>query len=314
MESLRMDTAGIRRFTYPDQRSTCDALLETPQRDDSGAFITRMRISAGYSDYGPPFHMLGLHLGATAPLLHRRETYEAFLHFRAGDSFFSPLGASLESARPDATDALYIFLRPDFVAQVAETVGIDPRGLELRAELGADDPVVRRIGLDLLREALEPGVGGEVYTGALYTQLCVHLIRRYGLGVSERLRRGVSPLRRHDLRRAIEFIHAHLSRNVTLAEIAAVEHLSQFHFQRLFKQVYGVSPHQYIIEQRVRRAQELLRNPRLTVNEVALAVGFNNHSHLIRHFKRLTGATPRGALHGARQNAQQDSAQTSATL
>jgi AraC family transcriptional regulator len=53
-----------------------------------------------------------------------------------------------------------------------------------------------------------------------------------------------------------------------------------------------MSPHRYVILKRVELARELLRNPSLLVEEIAVAVGFAHHSHLTRHFRRVTGLTP----------------------
>lgn len=283
-------------FTFPNQCSTFERVLPYDSGNADG-HLKRMRFSAGYSVYEPPFHMIGLHLGRPVPILHRRQNREAIHCFRSGDTFFSPIGAPLESAHPAPTDALYIFLTTRFVNRVAESVGLDFQQMDFRAELGAPDPVIAGIGRALLHDLHAPGLGGQVYVEALRTQLCVHLLRQYSVGapplvVEQSL---VSDPPRNGLGRAVEFIHANLSEKLTLSEIAAVEHLSPFHFSRLFKQAYGVPPHQYVIQLRIERAGELLKNPRLTVSEVAAEVGFADHSHLSRHFKRMMGTTPRAS-------------------
>ena len=69
--------------------------------------------------------------------------------------------------------------------------------------------------------------------------------------------------------------------------------MSQFHFSHLFKQSLGVSPHQYILQQQVERAQQLLKQTKLSVVEIALQSGFNSHSHMSQQFRQLTGMTPK---------------------
>ena len=72
--------------------------------------------------------------------------------------------------------------------------------------------------------------------------------------------------------------------------------VSVFHFARQFRGAVGETPHRYVIRLRVERAKDLLRDGRLSPAQVA--VGFADQSHLRRHFKRLTGLTPRQFLLG----------------
>ena len=75
--------------------------------------------------------------------------------------------------------------------------------------------------------------------------------------------------------------------------MAAVAHLSPYHFARQFKATTGLPPHQYVIARRVERAQHLLRqDSELGLTEVALRVGFLHQSHFSFHFKRIVGVTP----------------------
>jgi AraC family transcriptional regulator len=284
----------VDRFNYPDQRSQFETLATSEYDDDGSGFFARRRTSAGYNVCAPPFHVIGLHLGVPTPVLHRRQTNEKIYLFQFGDVFFAPSGAPIQYAHPDPIDTLYIYLSPNFVDGVGESIGLARQQFELQEDLGTHDPVIARIGNEALSELMEPGLGGQLYIDALKTQLAVHLIRRYTGSIPPALAKSPSPPRR-DLRAAVDYIHTHLNQHLTLHEIAAVEYLTPFHFSRLFKQLYGVSPHQYVIRKRVEKAAELLRNPRLSISDVALEAGFTDHSHLTRHFKRLMGKSPRAA-------------------
>jgi AraC family transcriptional regulator len=69
--------------------------------------------------------------------------------------------------------------------------------------------------------------------------------------------------------------------------------MSQYYFCRLFKQSTGVSPHQFLLQQRVERAKQLLiKHPELTVTAIALRCGFSSQSHLAKHFRKHTGVNP----------------------
>jgi len=91
------------------------------------------------------------------------------------------------------------------------------------------------------------------------------------------------------VRRAREFLDAHFGEPVRLAELAAVNGLSRFHFAHVFNQTYGVSPHAYQTQLRVAAACRALRTG---VSPQAIDVGFFDQSHLGRHFKRCWGVTP----------------------
>jgi AraC family transcriptional regulator len=69
--------------------------------------------------------------------------------------------------------------------------------------------------------------------------------------------------------------------------------MSQYYFSKLFKLSTGTTPHQYVMRQRVERAQELLREGRTPLAEVATHVGFETQSHFTSVFRRLSGATPK---------------------
>jgi AraC-like DNA-binding protein len=94
------------------------------------------------------------------------------------------------------------------------------------------------------------------------------------------------------MRRVREYIEAHLGDSMDLATLAAVAGLSIHHFARGFKQSAGVTPHHYLTQKRVERAQDMLANSVLSLSEIAYAVGFSDQSHLARHFRQMLGITP----------------------
>jgi AraC-like DNA-binding protein len=102
------------------------------------------------------------------------------------------------------------------------------------------------------------------------------------------------------MRRVSEYVESHLSETIDLAKLAATAGLSVYHFARAFKQSEGVTPHSYLIQRRVQRAQEMLAQTDLSLSEIALAAGFSDQSHLARHFRLMLGMTP-GELRWSRR-------------
>jgi AraC-like DNA-binding protein len=94
------------------------------------------------------------------------------------------------------------------------------------------------------------------------------------------------------LRRVREYIESHLEENIALETLADIAGFSMFHFARAFKRSEGVTPHGYLLERRVERAQKLLTGTNLSLSEIARASGFSDQSHLARHFRRRVGVSP----------------------
>ncbi|MBB4287238.1 helix-turn-helix domain-containing protein [Roseospira goensis] len=93
-------------------------------------------------------------------------------------------------------------------------------------------------------------------------------------------------------RRITAFIDANLDRTVPLSEMATVVGLGRSHFGTAFHTSFGRSPYQYLHERRVEKAKELLLDDRRTIVDIALDVGFSNHGHFTKVFRKVTGTTP----------------------
>jgi transcriptional regulator GlxA family with amidase domain len=105
-------------------------------------------------------------------------------------------------------------------------------------------------------------------------------------------RKSPQGLHRAKLKRAIDYIHAHLSEDLKTLDIAGSLGMSQYHFSRLFKQSTGMTVHGYVIEQRVNKAMQLLRETDLSILAIADRCCFANPSHLARCFRKSTGLSP----------------------
>jgi AraC family transcriptional regulator len=98
-----------------------------------------------------------------------------------------------------------------------------------------------------------------------------------------------------DRRRAVEaalWVDAHADDPIDLAAQARQAGLSPWHYLRMFSAVLGVTPHQYLVRSRLRRAAGLLADPARSVTDIALDVGFDDLSNFVRSFRRAAGVSP----------------------
>jgi AraC-like DNA-binding protein len=108
-----------------------------------------------------------------------------------------------------------------------------------------------------------------------------------------------------DRRRAVEtamWIDANSHRQIELEDTAAEAGLSPFHFLRLFSNVLGVTPHQYLVRSRLRHAARLLPDHDRSITGIAYDVGFGDLSNFVRTFRRAAGVSPRGFRRASRGN------------
>jgi len=101
---------------------------------------------------------------------------------------------------------------------------------------------------------------------------------------------GIPPRR---LARVIEHIRNHLDTPLAVSVLCRIAEMSQSHFSKLFKLSTGLTPHQFVLEERIKRSKELLRQSNAKLVDVALGVGFENQAHFTTVFGNLVGMTPR---------------------
>lgn len=91
---------------------------------------------------------------------------------------------------------------------------------------------------------------------------------------------------------AISYLEKHFSEDVSLEDLARMAHMSKRSFQRTFHEAIGTSPISYLIQLRVKRAAELLRNSELTIAEAAYTAGFQDSNYFSRKFRQIMGMNP----------------------
>ncbi len=208
-----------------------------------------------------------------------------------GNLCITPAGQPIGAFWDKTLDNMGISLAPDFVVRTA----IENRfnsSFEFTEIYKKEDSLIQHIGLTLLAEAESETPAGRLYADSLIQTLTLHLLKNYSTAnlKQENAHGGLSGYR---LRRVKEFINANLEEDLSLAEIAAASDLSQYHFARAFRTSTGLTPQQYLMQQRVERAKELLAKDDLPIVEISLRTGFKNQSHFTTLFRKFTKFTPK---------------------
>lgn len=241
----------------------------------------------------PSDHWLVLPLGQPVLVTQKSDNrlYESVI--QRGDSILVPSGQPKYWCRREGIcDSLHIHLKPEVVGQTSEASEMDTNRIGLVDCFGQQDLQLHQIAMLLLAELESGGMMGQLYVESLTQVLAIHLLRHYSTCTQTITPKNRS-LTHTQLQQAIDYIHSHLDRDLSLAELASIINISPTYFASLFKQSMGIAPHQYVIQQRVEQAKVMLSKTDLAIADIASKVGFSSQSHLTQHFKRLTGMTPK---------------------
>ena len=200
------------------------------------------------------------------------------------------------SARGGKSETLALTVSPAFVLDCAVRARLtrDDARITFPAQTIEHDPRLARLARDLADELRAADAGHELIVAALIEQILIQLLRRYAsIRRTDELELSRAGLVDRRIRRAVELMHAHLSDELPLEELAAAAYLSPFHFARLFKKLTGLPPHAYLAALRIERARTLLATTDLSITEIAARVGYANSSHFGKAFRQFNGLTPR---------------------
>lgn len=241
-----------------------------------------------------PTYLLSIHLGQPIQLERKIDGRRSYDRLMKGDIMITP--PNLHRKLFWDVDAEFLLLRLEprlFATAMHESV--DAERIQIVPQLKICDPLIQQIGLALKAELERDRLSDRLYAESMANALAVHLLRRYSDQTRE-IRTYSGRLPGHKLQKAIDYIQAHLAEEVSLEAIATELGMSPYHFARLFKQSMGYSPYQYVIQCRIERAQELMVREPQSIANIALKVGFASQSQFGRHFKHLTGMTPKQFL------------------
>ncbi|MER6978572.1 AraC family transcriptional regulator [Streptomyces carpinensis] len=231
------------------------------------------------------------------------EGVEVF-HHRGADQYAGPGALALvnpdtphtgRAGVPEGWRYGAVYPAPELVAEIAaETTGI--RGTPGFVSPVLDDPYAVGLVHQVLRAADE---GNALAADTLLRVAVTRLLRLNGGMLPQRAVRTAGA---RIAARARAVLEESMAEPPTLERLAADLGASPFALLRAFRQAYGMPPHTWLTDARVRRARRLL-DAGIAPAEAAARVGFTDQSHLSRHFSRIVGVPP-GAYQRERKNVQ----------
>jgi AraC family transcriptional regulator len=156
---------------------------------------------------------------------------------------------------------------------------------------GNEDAALRRLMLSLIGGAAIDGDRSSLRMESMFTELANRLLF-VSRSVLQPTAKATHRLPKHLLRRVLERMHDELDSDLSLSTLAAESGYSRAQFMRLFKAASGQTPHKYLLELRLRRAQEMIAVRSNQLIEIALECGFRSHAHFSVAFNQRFGIAP----------------------
>lgn len=212
--------------------------------------------------------------------------------YETGDLWINPAGVPFSHRIWNHNQFVLLTLAPEKLANIGPE---QTTHNTFRRQHQAKDKHLQLLMQALLLEAEMGGPNGALYVDSLATALATHFVNHYSLEPSQDAWVSYGSSEHQRLATVLDYIEAHLTENISLADLAIHTGLSKFHFSRLFKQTIGISPHKYLIKRRIEQATQGLKQGQ-AISQVAHQFGFSDQSHFTRAFKQVQGCTPRQFL------------------
>ncbi|MTH77106.1 helix-turn-helix transcriptional regulator [Paracoccus aestuariivivens] len=262
----------------------------------SNEFVFRRKAASGlhHSHVATPAQDRGLLVGISLVDGHRRKGGEAGRVqdrlFDRGDAYIRDFDNDYAATMDGYFDFFLIELSQKFVDE-AERITDRGKGRALSRVQGHEDQILRHLAQALVPALAQPDAFDPLFIEQLATAVGAHLLHNYrsqnGLADDN-----VSTLAPMLVRRAKEMLMSGEDEKVSIAHIAEALNLSRHGFFRAFRDSTGVTPYQWLLNQRIDHARRLLATTDLTLVEVALTCGFSDQSHFTRVFGRIEGMSP----------------------
>ena len=241
-------------------------------------------------EHYPTQHVIAIQTKGTVRAERRLDGHFRQEHIVAGDICVVPAHTRHWIHSQGKQELILLSLDPAFLERVAYE-SLDADHIEIVPHFAKDDPLIYQIGRSLKTALQANPFESRVYAESLGTALAAHLLQYY-TARKHPLLNSIS-LNQTIIRQAIEYINEHLTEDLSLDAIATTIGMSKYHFCRVFGQAMGLSPWQYVIQQRIEAAKRLLANPQLSVAQISQRLGFSTQGQFTNFFRKHVGVSPK---------------------
>lgn len=196
-----------------------------------------------------------------------------------------PAGASLKGWWDRPVDFACLYFTP---AALTAAAGEDVTKFEIRPAVGVQAPTLCKLVRALHADAAQGHPYGKMLGDSIFVSMAALLVNDGRIMQDRTYRDGIGDRR---VRRTLEYIHACLTEDIDVCSIAQAAETSPFHLSRSFRNALGCSIWQYVSRRRVEVAAGLMRDPALTLAEIASMSGFESYSTFAATFKTIRGVS-----------------------
>lgn len=234
-------------------------------------------------------HLIIVHLNG--PVRIRRELSGERREARIGTGglFILPAQRDFGVALMAPLETVHLYVHRTLIAATVRELCDDALdSVEFLPRMGEHDPLLEqlaRLACTMIKERQS-----DLFADSVARLIAAQLVRHHAIARRVELPR-ITGLQPSQMARVRALVAEKMEAPLSVDDLARAANLSPIHFARQFKRSTGRAPYQYIIEQRVERARDLLRSD-LPIAEIAVRCGFTHQEHLTRIFGRTTGVTP----------------------
>lgn len=257
----------------------------------SGILLEQHLVRAGeIPQHEHPELCLHLQLSGTQPFEWWSSGSNAIEQTRPGSLILIPPGTTDRLRWSASSQRLILSIHQGGLSALARELGAT-HAPEFRSNWTFHDPALQHLLTEMGREAEAGWPLGTLYADLLATGLQSQLLKSHAADPLQAppLKGGLSLPR---LKRAMEYINANLAEDIHLGAVAHELDLSASHFAHQFRNTTGRTPYQYLLDQRIHKAMQLLKETSSSVQYISAVTGFSSPVNFIRTFRQRVGITP----------------------